>query len=59
MGIVRFFLAWNHGPDPGLLYLDAHVVRVVGPVGQYGLPCPQVATQQPRGLRAVAGLAPG
>ena len=58
MGTVRFFL-------PGILALApacpiwAHVVRVVGPVGQYGLPRPQVAAQQPGGLRAVAGLASG
>ena len=53
------FLAWNHGPDSCLPKLDAHVVRVVGPVGQHGLPRPQVAAQQPGGLRAIAGLAPG
>ena len=53
------FLAWNHGPGSCLPNLDAHVVRVVGPVGQHGLPRPQVAAQQPGGLRAIAGLAPG
>jgi len=53
------FLAWNHGLGFGLCNLDAHVARVVGPVGQHGLPRPQVAAQQPRGLRAVADLAAG
>ena len=53
------FLAWNHGSGPGLPNLDAHVARVAGPVGQDGLPRPQVAAQQPGGLRAIAGLPPG
>ena len=52
------FLTWNHGPSPCLPNLDKHVVRVVGPVGQDDLPRPQVAAQQPGGLRAIAGLPP-
>ena len=50
------FFTGNRGGGPGLLNLGAHVARVVGPVGLPGL---QVAAQQPGGLRAVAGLAPG
>ena len=58
-GHYPVFLAWNHGYSSCLRDLDAHVVRIVGPVGQHGLPRPQVAAQQPGGLRAIAGLAPG
>ncbi len=58
MGTSRFFTR-NHGSGSGLRDLDAHVFRVVGPVGPDGLPRPQVAPQQPEGLRAIAGLAPG
>ena len=58
-GHSPIFLAWNHGYGSCLRDLNAHVVRVVRPVGQDGLPRPQVAAQQPGGLRAIAGLAPG
>ena len=56
---MRFFFAGNHGRGPGLLDLGAHVARVVGPIGQHGLAGAQVAHQQARCLRAVAGLATG
>ncbi|GAC1368468.1 MAG: hypothetical protein NVSMB30_04980 [Hymenobacter sp.] len=39
--------------------MGAHVAGVVRPVREYGLPGAQVAHQQARRLRAVAGLAAG
>jgi len=53
------FLARNHCLGTSFLDLGAHVPRVVGAVCQHGLPGAQMLNQQPWGLRAVAGLAPG
>lgn len=52
-------LAGNHGRGPGPLDVGAHVPRIIGPVGQHGLVGAQVAPQQARRLRAVAGVAAG
>ncbi len=51
-GYGAVFLAGNHGRDPGLLDVGAHVARVLGPVNQYGL-----APGQGQGANPAAGVA--
>jgi hypothetical protein len=57
--LLTILFAGNDGLGSGLGQLCPHVVRVVGPVGQYVLPDPQVRGKQRRGLGAIAGLAAG